>query len=221
MTPSDPHHGTAGNLLLKIARLIFVEPTLSSVVYPAVADFQQELHEAGMDRSRRFAARARACWAFAKLFVVLFASSPIGGRAGESLPDRAGGGTLILLVVVLLASTWPFFGWFMAFAMIGGILLAITMRRWHDRHPTVVADADPDTGMRRPEINLSRVPVAGNAGGLIFAVGSVVIVIVGLPELRWFLLAALLSGVCAGGALVAWRRSHPAETQPRNSIALR
>ena len=219
MTPSESNHG-AGHLFLKIARVIFVEPTLSSVVLPAIADFQQELRDAGADRGRRFATRCRACWAFAKLVVILFATSPAGGRASGHLPESAGGGTLVLLVTVLFASTWPFFGWFMAYAVLGGILLAMTMRWWHNRHPSELAVADPQTGTR-PEINFSRVPVAGNVGGLIFAVGSMVIVIVGLPEIRWFLLAALVSGVCAAAGLFAWRRAHPAGVQPRNSIVIR
>jgi hypothetical protein len=46
-------------------------------------------------------------------------------------------------------------------------------------------------------------------------------VIVGLPELRWFLLAAIVSGVCAAGALLAWRRAHPPGMRPANSIVLR
>ncbi len=221
MTSSTPDHRMPGTLLLHVARLIFDEPTLSSVICPAIADFQQELHDAAANRARRFTARRRACWAFSKLVVMLFASSPIGSRDAIGAPPRAGGGALFLLVTVLVAGTWPFFGWFSAFAVIGGVLLAITMRWWHNRHPSVLGEADPVKGMRRPEINLSSIPVAGNVGGLIFAVGSIVIVILGLPELRWFSLAAVLSGVLVAGALFAWRRAHPSGMLPENSIVLR
>ena len=221
MTPSAPDHRVPGALLLKIARLVFDEPTLSTVICPAVADFQQELRDAGADRARRLTARWRACWAFSKVAVILTVSPPIGGPAASGLQRRGGGGTLFLLVAVLFAGTWPFFGWFSACALTGGSLLAIAMRWWHNRHPSELAEADPVTGMRRPEINLSAIPVAGNAGGLIFAVGSIVIVILGLPELRWFSLAAILSGVVVAGGLFAWRRTHPSGILPENSIVLR
>jgi hypothetical protein len=210
-----------GTLLLKIARLIFDEPTLSAVVIPAVADFQQELHDAGADRAKRLAARWRGYWAFSKVILVLCASTPAGSDAATGLRQRAGGGTLILLVTILFASSWPFFRWFTAFAVTGGVLLAVAMRWWHDRHPSVLAGTDPVTGARRPEINLSAIPVGGNVGGLIFAVGSIVIVILGLPELRWFSLAAVVTGLLVAGGLFAWRRAHPSGVLPRNSIVLR
>ena len=50
-----------------------------------------------------------------------------------------------------------------------------------------------------PAINLSRIPVGGDAAGLMFAVGAVVIVIVGVPDMAWYFVSAL---ACA--ALFAW-----------------
>ena len=221
MTPTDQDHRTPGARLLRVAQWIFEEPALSSIVHPAIADFEQELRAAGGSRTARAVARLHGYWAFAKLALVLVVSQPASAPNGAAAPTRSGGGTLFVLVAILFASTWPFFGWFMTAAVAGGALLAIAMRRWHDRHPAVLANVDPVTGMRRPEINLSAIPVSGNIGGLIFAVGSIAIVIVGLPELRWFLLAAIVSGVCAAGALLAWRRAHPSGMRPANSIVLR
>jgi hypothetical protein len=222
MNPTDSNDRVEGTLLLRIARLVFVEPALSSVVYPAIADFEHELRGAGANRARRLAVRARAGWAFTKLLLVLIASppAPLHPSAVVPPPERSGGAALLLLVTALFASTWPVFGWFTALAAAGGTLFAISMRWWNDRHPAITVDVEPGT-RTRPEINLSRIPVGGNAGGLIFAIGSVVIVIVGLPGLRWFLIAALLGGACTAAALFAWRRAHPAALQPRNSIAAR
>lgn len=51
----------------------------------------------------------------------------------------------------------------------------------------------------RPEINFSRVPLGGDLGGLLVAVGSVILIMLGVPGTAWFLLAAV-----AGGALLAF-----------------
>jgi hypothetical protein len=218
MTPSAPDPEVPGTLLVKIARLVVDEGTFARVIVPAVADFQQELREAADDRARR-RARWHGYWTFTKLMALLFTVAPASGGTVARVPPGAGGGALLLLVTLLFASTWPFFGWFMALATAGGVLLAIAMRWWHNEHPAAVVD--PIAGPKRPEINLSSIPVGGNAGGLIFAVGSVVIVILGLPELRWFTLAAVVSGVLVAGGLFAWRRAHPSALTPRNSISIR
>lgn len=56
-----------------------------------------------------------------------------------------------------------------------------------------------------PEINFSRITVGGDMGGLLVAVGSVVILMIGLPGMRAYLAAALVSGVLFAGARIAWR----------------
>lgn len=224
MTHSARTPRLPGTLLLKAARIFFDEATLSSVVYPAIADLQQEVRDAGPSRTRRYLARWRGYRAFAVLVVIApfaFARSPVSGHLVTGLPEWIGGATLVLLVTVLFASTWPFFGWFMTGAVIGGVFLAVAMRWWHNRHPSLIAQRDPVTASRIPEINLSSIPVAGNVGGLIFAAGSVVIVILGLPELRWFFLAAVGSGVLVAAGLFAWRRAHPTGVLPGNSLVAR
>ncbi len=58
--------------------------------------------------------------------------------------------------------------------------------------------APPLIGDSHPGINISRILVGGDLGGAVAAVGTIVIVLIGLPEARTFFAAAL-----AGGVLVA------------------
>ena len=114
-----------------------------------------------------------------------------------------GAGFLVLLVVVLLAATWLFFKAFIMGSAVAGLVAAVMIRRWHTRHPSVLPYA-PRT--RVPEINLSRIPVAGDGAGLIFAVGAVVVVIIGVPDLAWYFVTALLCAALLAWALVTWRQ---------------
>jgi hypothetical protein len=107
-----------------------------------------------------------------------------------------GAGFLVLLVALLLAASWLFFKAFIVASAVAGVAAALLLRRWHARHPSALPYA-PRT--RVPEINLSRIPVAGDAAGLMFAVGAVAIVIIGVPDMAWYFVSALL---CA--ALLAW-----------------
>ena len=110
--------------------------------------------------------------------------------------DVKGTWFLVLLVVLLVAANWLFFKAFIVASAVAGAGVAVLIRRWHTRHPSVL----PDGGRTRvPEINLSRIPVGGDAAGLMFAVGAVVIVIVGVPDMAWYFVSAL---ACA--ALFAW-----------------
>ena len=221
MTPSDADHRTPGALVLRVCRAIAGEPAYSTIVCPAIADFQQEARGAH-GRAARLSVHVRGYWALTKVLVVLLVAPPIGIRTEEDIREGAAGGrTLALLVAVLMAATWPVFGWFTALAAIGGALFAVTMRWWNNRHPAVAIDVEPGPGTRAGEINLSRIPVGGNAGGLIFAAGSVAIVIIGVPDIRWFTLGAIVSGMLVAAALFAWRRAHPTIMRPANSISVR
>ena len=113
-------------------------------------------------------------------------------------PPRStrGTGFLVLLVAVLLAASWLFFKAFIVASAVTGTVAAVMIRRWHTRHPSLLPYA-PNT--RVPEINLSRIPVGGDIAGLFFAAGSVVVVIVGVPDMAWYFVTSLL---CAG--LLAW-----------------
>ena len=122
---------------------------------------------------------------------------PPADRPLVSGPTRVkGAGFLVLLVALLLAASWLFFKTFIVASAIAGAAAAILIRRWHTRHPSVLPYA---TRARVPEINLSRIPVAGDAAGLMFAAGSVAIVIIGVPDMAWYFVTSLL---CAG--LLAW-----------------
>jgi hypothetical protein len=59
-----------------------------------------------------------------------------------------------------------------------------------------------------PGINFSNMPVGGDLGGLIFAVGSVAVVVIGLPYLGWFFAAALAGGIALAAALLVWHQTH-------------
>jgi hypothetical protein len=117
---------------------------------------------------------------------------------------RPNGTALLTLVAALFLVTWPFFGAFTIATLIVGLFVGLTMRGWYWQHPSTIALPD-----RRPgaEINLSAIPVRGDAGGLFFALGSVGILL-GLPQLRWFLVASIVCAAAAGLALIAWRHAH-------------
>ncbi len=106
-------------------------------------------------------------------------------------------------------------------AVAAGGCLAFAMRTWYNQHPGAPDRLDAPARTRTPEINLSSIPVAGDVAGLIFAVGSVSIVMLGLPQLRWFFLAAVAGGLLIAGVLAVWHTGHPASSTPRNSIASR
>jgi hypothetical protein len=97
-------------------------------------------------------------------------------------------GFLILLVVLLLAASWLFFKAFIVASGVAGTVAAVLIRRWHTRHPSTVAYA---ARTNVPEINLSRIPVGGDVAGLMFAAGSIAIVIIGVPDMSWYFLSAL------------------------------
>ena len=60
-----------------------------------------------------------------------------------------------------------------------------------------------------PGINFSRTDVGGDLGGLVFAVGSVVAVLIGLPYIAPIYLASLVCGVGVAVLLIEWRRHYP------------
>jgi hypothetical protein len=116
---------------------------------------------------------------------------------------RPNGTALLTLVAALLVATWPFFGPFTIASLIAGLFMSLSMRSWNNEHPTRVAV--PKRTLRS-EINLAAIPVRGDAGGLFFAIGSVVILLA-LPQLRWFLIASVVCSVAAGYGLIAWRHT--------------
>jgi hypothetical protein len=186
---SRSHRSFPGALFLRVARAIFPDETVARLFAPAVADFHAELREAGQSRRARLVARCR--W-YAALGALLFAAP---------IPIPSTGALLTVVALVLYAGSWQFFGWFMAGTATTGVALAVALRAWNSRHPSVLRDpsqADPAA----PEINLSAIHVGGDIAGLMFAVGSVIVVFVGLPQLWWYYL-----GVVIASAAVAYARS--------------
>jgi hypothetical protein len=59
--------------------------------------------------------------------------------------------------------------------------------------------------MPEAEINLSSTPVAGDLGGLLFVIGATVTVVLGLPDVRWFVLASVIVGAALNHSSRAWR----------------
>jgi len=118
------------------------------------------------------------------------------------------GAALLLLVVALVVATWPFFGTFTVATLIVGLFAAAAMRSWHGQHPSTIAL--PDRPLRS-DINLSSIPVRDDAGGLLFALASMAILL-GLPQLRWFMIGSLLCAAMVAFALIGWRHAHPPRT---------
>jgi hypothetical protein len=51
-------------------------------------------------------------------------------------------------------------------------------------------------GTPNPQINVSRIPGGGGVAGALFAIISMVIFLIGIPALRYFLVAAIVLGGC-------------------------
>ena len=272
MTASMPN-SQPGDRLVKLATLLFDEPTRSTFVLPALADFQHELQEADTSPVRRMTAHVRGCAAFARLVLAapfIVPSAPMGspitsfvtGKYGGNVllvlavalfaairpwfgwfavavialgfvvaialrvwhtnhPDARGGAAdplLSLLVVALFAAIWSMFGWFVLAAVAGGVIMAVALRRWNTRHPSQFAPAGRSPGA---EINLSSIPVAGDIGGLLFVIGAIITVLLGLPDIRWFVLASVVVGAVFAGGLFLWRSSRSSNLVPANSILRR
>jgi hypothetical protein len=212
MIPSTPNRSLPGTLFLTFARLIFPAQTVASVFSPAVADLREELREAGSSRMKQLAIRCRWYWALCSLLMVAplwVRTSPVSGSSDAVVAVPNGGWLLMLLMATLYVGTWSFFGSFVSSTVSAGVALAYVMRTWHDKHPTAVVEPWRLAALPAVQINLSAIRVAGDGPGLIFAVGTVLIVVVGLPGLWWFFVAAAL-----GSLLVAWSLFTRRSTEP-------
>jgi hypothetical protein len=63
-------------------------------------------------------------------------------------------------------------------------------------------------------INFSRLEIPDDAGGLIFVVGSVLALLIGIPSFRWFLAGAVVAGAAAAYVMFRWHRGHPTPPWP-------
>ena len=226
MTGANGRPRLPGSTLLALARLLFAEPLRSSVVEPTISDLQHEMAEAGQSRVRRLRARWRGYGAFARLILVGLFATPV---LSETVP--AGGGVMTItdlverlarraiLLTLLVVAGLVLRGWLTVVAVVGAVL-AVVIHAWNRQRPSDMPTHD-DVSPRAPQINFSSTEVAGNVGGLIFAVGSVFIVAIGVPSLIWFLLGALVAACVLAWGLISWHTNHPTSGLPENRIVLR
>jgi hypothetical protein len=71
-----------------------------------------------------------------------------------------------------------------------------------------------------PGINFSCLQVDGDLGGLIFAAGSVIALVAGVPAFRPFFFGALGGGLLLAAALVLWHERHPDPPRRQRPIEL-
>jgi hypothetical protein len=213
-----------GATLLKIARLLFNEHVLSTVVQPTIADLQREVANAGPDGSKRLRARWRGYRAFWRIMIIApFVSwpAPVQDAGAIAFPDMVGRLAAASILVALIAIVGPVLGVWAAVITAAGGMCAILLHRWYDRHPSDLPAPDEPQRSATPQINFSSTEVAGDIGGLIFVVGSVFIVAIGLPSVIWFLFAATAAGCFLAWALAVWHTKHPKRGLPENQIVLR
>jgi hypothetical protein len=223
MTRTTDGPNAPGTRLLKIAQLLLNEQLVATLVRPTLADLQRELADAGSSGFRRWVARCRGYRAFWTVLLVVpfvFSSAPAGNTGAIRLPHFVtflGVGSSVLALLLLAA---PAVRIWTAAVIVSGAVVAILIHAWYHRHPSDIAT--PIAPQRRsPQINFSSTEVAGNIGGLIFVIGSIFIVVVGVPSVIWFLFAATLFGGLLAWGLMAWRTSHPLRGLPENRIVLR
>ena len=223
MTETTRGPRVPGTILMKIARLLFNERLRSTVILPTISDLQREIANAGPGGLKRLRAQWRGYCAFWTMLVVaLFecCSSPVEEAGVIAFPDAVARFAVGSIVVTLLVIVGPVVGVWFAVMTAAGTLLAILIHAWYARHPSdIPIPTEPQR--RSPQINFSSTEVAGNVGGLIFVVGSVFIVAIGLPSVIWFLFAATVAGCVLAWALVAWHTSYPKSGLPENRIVLR
>jgi len=213
-----------GTTLLTIARLLFDEQLMSTVVQPTISDLQREIAAAGPHRFKRLRAQWRGYCAFWTVMLVApltFGPSPAQQAGTVAFPDAVARLAVGSIIVALLVLVGPHVGVWAAAMTAAGALFAIVMHAWYVRHPSNMPAPIEPTRWRSPQINFSSTEVAGNIGGLIFVVGSVFVVAVGLPSVTWFLFIAAVAGSALAWALLVWHASHPKRGLPENLIVLR
>ena len=113
---------------------------------------------------------------------------------------------LLALTIVLILTTWSFFGRFALFVAPAGIATAVFLHWWYLHHPAFLARGPARE--RAPVINISAIHVGGDAAGLAFALGGVAIFAVGLPPIRWFVAASALLSILFAVSVILWHRTH-------------
>jgi hypothetical protein len=139
-------------------------------------------------------------------------------------PSRDGN-ALLALTVLLILTTWSFFGRFSVFAAMAGIVTALWLHWWNLRHPPSPgraherqAHSPPAHFYTPPMLNISAVYVGGDAAGLAFVAGTVVVFVMGLPPLRWFAIASAVLAAAFAAAVIAWHRTHSVWSTKTTSV---
>ncbi len=195
-----------GRLVLRLARALFSQDALTRILEPAIADLQREVSAAPRGRARVHTwVRGYASLGAVFLLAALVPGAGAGAPVLLALIGRNGGFLITFLVPLLLAVLWPTFGFFTSGAVVVGLGFSFVVRAWNSRHPVTLARRRG--AGKEPEINLAGIPVGGDVGGFLFVVASVLIT-VGLPNLRAFVVGATLAAVLFACGLLQWRRSH-------------
>jgi hypothetical protein len=108
---------------------------------------------------------------------------------------------LLTLALTLFLAASTFFGPFAMPALFVGLLFAMVLHRWVGEPAGIVDTSDK---LRLVPMNFAEVHVGADAGGLIFVLGSLAILALGLPTLRWFLIGSVLIASAVAIALVKW-----------------
>jgi hypothetical protein len=212
-----------GRILLKIAQLLLNEHVVAAIVRPTIADLQRETADAGSRRIDRMRARWRGYRAFWRVTLVApFAqwAQPIGAAGAPAFPDTLARLAISAIVLMLFALVGLVVGAWLGIVAAAAALLAVAIHEWYTRHPSELPSPS-NAHKGSPQINFSSTEVAGNIGGLIFAIGAVLIVAIGLPSVMWFMFAALVAGCILAWMLAAWHRNHPGSGMPDTRIGLR
>ena len=64
---------------------------------------------------------------------------------------------------------------------------------------------------RHRGISIHRIAVGRGVMGALFAIGTVLIFVAGLPLGPWFLLVSILLGTAVAGGRYVWHKHHPVE----------
>jgi hypothetical protein len=64
---------------------------------------------------------------------------------------------------------------------------------------------------RHPGISIHRIAVGGGIMGAVFAIGTVLIFVVGVPLGPWFLAGSILLGTAVAATLYVWHKRNPVE----------
>jgi hypothetical protein len=83
-----------------------------------------------------------------------------------------------------------------------------------------MSSQDPGRLDPMPTINISKMPVGANIGGLVFVVGCIAVMVVGLEEVRMFLAAASVAGIGLAIVLVSWHRRRSRKEPPNRALGI-